>query len=167
MRLALALLLPLALPAQEAQKPPMHAYRVDYTIRDGSDAAKAGRKYTLVGETNDRTTMRTGDRVAVPQSNFQAGTGQTVSTQYTYVDVGVNIDCRVTPAEEGRVHLYSSIEVSNAVPSEKPGVPPTIANVRTSSTSMLPLGKPARVAAIDDPVTGRRFDIEATVTQLN
>jgi hypothetical protein len=67
-------------------------YQVDFTIRDTGDAGgKTGRKYSLLVSPSHKTTFKVGNRVPAVTYSGSAG-----STQFTFVDVGINIDCGVS-----------------------------------------------------------------------
>jgi hypothetical protein len=165
--LILASLLASALPVRAQEKKESvtpGVYRVEFNIRDGSEAAtKAGRRYAMLIEANGKGTFRTGNRVPFATVGMQSG-------QYQYYDVGVNIECRLRESN-GKVDISADIEVSNIVEHEKGAAAnppnPTVAQIRLSVGTILGLGKPALVASIDDPVTMRRFDVEATVTKVD
>jgi hypothetical protein len=139
-------------------------YRVEFNIRDGSEAAaKAGRRYAMLIESNGKGTFRTGNRVPYATVGMQPG-------QYQYFDVYVNIDCRLRESNE-KVDLNADIELGGIVEHEKGAATnppnPTVATIRLSVATILGLGKPALVASINDPVTMRKFDVEATVTKVD
>jgi hypothetical protein len=139
-------------------------YRVEFNIRDGSEAAaKAGRHYAMLIAANGKGTFRVGNRVPFATVGMPPG-------QYQYLDVGVNIECRLGELN-GKVALNADIEVSTIVEHEKgaAAIPPspTVAQIRLSVGTIVDLGKPALVASINDPVTMRRFDVEATVTKVD
>ena len=115
-----------------------------------------------------------GDKVAYATNSFQPGVGGAsaqLATQYTYLDTGVNIDCRLRNLN-GTITLSADIDISTISPRDKasPINPPnpTVAQIRMAGVSaVVSLGKPALVGSIDDPVTGRRFDVDVTVTKAN
>lgn len=166
--LALAALAPAAaLYAQTAE-----GYKVELTMRDATDAsAKAGRHYTILIDARGSGTFKIGDRVPVASGSFQPGTGGTginplVNTQFTYIDVGVNINCHLETVGEGRVQLRTDLDISNATPSKTQGVSnPVIGQLKLNVSAVLPPGKRTVIAAVDDPVTNHRFDVEALVTK--
>jgi hypothetical protein len=155
--LVAAMLAPLA----AAQSRGTAVYKVDFTIRDSGDAgAKTGRKYSLVVNERERGTFRVGNRVPMATSSSPG------STQFTYVDVGVNIDCTVAE-QDGRYALRADLDLSSAVNAEKnPNANPTISQIKLNIQTTLPVGKPTVVAAFDDPVTSRKFEVEAAVTKM-
>ena len=156
--LVAAVLAPLA--AAQATHPPA-VFKVDFTIRDSGDAgAKAGRKYSLLVNERQRGTFRVGNRVPTATSNAPG------STQFTYIDVGVNIDCTVAE-QDGKFAIHADLDLSNAVNAEKnPNANPTISQIKLNIDTTLVPAKPAIVASFDDPVTSRKFDVEVFVTKI-
>ena len=153
--LVAAMLAPLA--AAQIKAGPI--YRAEFTIRDSGDpGAKAPRKYTLTLAEHVKSTFKVGNRV--PMATGTAGG----ATQYTYVDVGVNIDC-VVGEQEGRVGMHADVDLSTAVASDK-SPNPTISQIRLNIDTTLAAGKPSVVASFDDPVTSRKFEVEVMLTKL-
>jgi hypothetical protein len=172
------LLLSLVLPALLAQENAADAvsYRAEFLIRDGSDAAaKAGRRYTMLVDSTGRGQIRVGLRVPYVTGSFQPGAAEPglkplVSTQYSYMDTGVMIECRLRDLKS-RVGVQAEIDVSGAVEHPKPeganqAPAPTISSVRMNLASIVPPGKPTLIGSFNDPVTNRRFDVEVTVTPV-
>jgi hypothetical protein len=158
--LLVAVLAPLAAIAQPGRSSTV--YRVDFNIKDTGDAgAKAGRKYSLLINDRQKSVFRVGSRVPTI-----TGGGSTTSAQYTYIDVGVNIDCTVAE-QNGLVGMHADLDLSGAVGSDhNMSSNPTISQIRLAIDTTLTPGKPTVVASFDDPVTSRRFEVEATVTRL-
>ena len=160
--MAAALLCPgLAVHAQDSS-----TYKVDFTIRDTGDAGgKTGRKYSLLVNPGHKTTFKVGNRVPV----ITAGTGGVGgNVQFTYIDVGMNIECTVGE-NNSRLMLRGDVDISTAVMPEK-GVnaapAPTISQIRLSLDTTVAPGKPTTVASFDDPVTSRKFDVDVTITKM-
>jgi hypothetical protein len=152
-----AILAPLA----AAQTRPTAVYKAEFTIRDSGDPyAKAPRKYSMVLNDRVKSSFRVGNRVPMATGS---GAG---STQYTYVDVGVNIDCTLAE-QETKVGLHADLDMSGAVISDKnPSANPTISQIRLNIDTTLAPGKPSVVASFDDPVTSRKFEVEVMLTKL-
>jgi hypothetical protein len=152
-----------------AQSP--EAYKVELTMRDATDAsAKAGRRYVIVMDTHGTGTFKVGSRDPVATGSFQPGAGGTginplVNTQYSYVDTGVNIECRLEQVE-GKLQLRADLDISSTTPPKTPIPNPSIGQLKISLTAMLTAGKRTVVASIDDPVTNRKFDVEALITKV-
>ncbi len=90
--------------------------------------------------------------------------------QYTYLDTGVNIDCRIVELN-GKITLIAQLDISAVHQHDKAATlnppNPTVASIRLSARALMTPGKPTQIVSMDDPVTMKRFDVEATVTRLN
>jgi hypothetical protein len=152
---AAAMGLVMGLAGQERRDPPV--FKLELIIRDGSEAAaKAGRRYALLMNSSEKGTFRSGNRVPITAAN---GT-------VNYVDVGVNIDATVGE-RNGVYPLRADIEVSTANKPEGQQQQPVIGQMRISVNTTVVLGKATQVASVDDPVTQRRFEVDALVTKVN
>jgi len=168
------LLIPtLPVSGQEKSGADSGVYKVEFNIHDGSDAAaKTGRRYTIMIEANDKGIFRVGQKVPYATGSFQAGagTGVTPLTQFNYAEIGVNIDCRINEFN-GKVRVKATLDLSTIVQPDNITVPfptnPIIGQLRIEVNALVNPGKPTLVASIDDPVTLRKFDVEATVTKIN
>ena len=160
-RTRLIVLAAILAPLAAAQTARSAVYKVDFTIRDSGDAgAKTGRKYSIMVNDRQKGTFKVGNRIPM------ATGGGAGNTQVTYVDVGVNLECFVAE-QEGRIALRSDLDLSTAVMPEKSPMPnPTISQIRLNIETTLTPGKPSVVASFDDPVTSRKFEVEATVTRM-
>jgi Bacterial type II and III secretion system protein len=162
--MAAALLAPgLVVHAQESSP-----YKVDFTIRDTGDAGgKTGRKYSLLVTHNQKTVFKVGNRVPVATGGT-SGSAMTVNTQFTYIDVGLNIDCAVAEAGS-KFAIHADLDISTAVMPDKnlsSVQNPTISQIKLNLDTILAPGKPTVVASFDDPVTGRKFDLDMTITKM-
>jgi hypothetical protein len=137
---------------------PLAAYRIEINVQE-MEAGKAvnSRKYMMVVADNDRGKIRVGNRVPWQSS---AGT-------YQYQDVGMNIDCRPKQLDEN-LQLYTSVEFSSLAgePQQAPSFNPVFRMDRTEVESVVTLGKPTLVATMDDVISNRHIEIEATVTKV-
>lgn len=167
--LAAALLLPqLALQAQEKKDPAI--YKVEFNIRDGSAAAnKPSLHYSLLTELNRKAVFRVGNRVPVVTGSLQPGTG--VNTQYTYLDIGVNIECIISDVN-GKIAMHGNIDLSTVVEHDAAAhganpPNPTVGQTRLELDTAIQPNKPTVIASIDDPTDLRHFQVEATVTRVD
>jgi hypothetical protein len=152
-----------ALPAlaQEKRDAPMFSvYKVDFTLRDGTDGGKSARHYTMLIDSDGHGTFRVGNKVPY----------QTGNAQFNYADVGVNIDCRLRDGGAGKVVMMAEFELSAVVPPAKGAFAtppnPTMSQTRVGVNALLQPGKPVLIAAIDDPMSARRLDIETSVAKV-
>jgi hypothetical protein len=153
-----AILAPLAA-AQVPRATPVS--KIDFIIRDSGDAAaKTGRKYSVLINEQRKGTFKVGNRI--PMLTGGGGTG---NVQFTYVDVGVNLEC-VVAEQEGKIGLHVDLDLSTAaMPEKNPAANPIISQIRLNIDTSLTLAKPTVIASFDDPVTSRKFEVEATVTR--
>ena len=159
--LAAALLAP-ACAGYAQERPDTAVYKAEFNIHDGTDAAaKNGRRYSMVLNGTSKGVLKVGNRVPVATSSTQG--------QYTYIDLGVNIDCDIRD-QNGRLNLRANVDISTVVPPDKnaASVPPnpTISQIKLNIDSGVTAGKPVVVAAFDDPVTGQKFEVQATITKM-
>ena len=158
---------------------PLHAqspkeagiYKVEINFRDGNEAgATTDRRYTMLVVESRRTVFKTGSKNPAVTETTQPATGNTpAGMQFTYLDVGVNIDC-VLQAVGARVAMQGSLDLSNISGETAPitGVRnPVIRQTRLSVDAVVELGKPTVLAAVDDPLTARKLQVEATITKTN
>lgn len=161
--MAAVLLAPVwAVQAQEST-----TYKVDFTIRDTGDAGgKTGRKFSLLVNRGVKSTFKVGNRVPVSTGGSNSGT--LVNTQFTYIDVGLNIDCVVV--ESGaKFGMHADMDISTAVMPEKSANAqqnPTISQIRLNIDTTITPGKPTVIASFDDPVTSRKFDIDVAIAKM-
>ena len=149
---------------------PRSFYRVEFEIRDGTgDTTDAARKYRILTDTEGRGVLRLSHRVPYATGSFQRPESAAASTQYQFMDVGVNIACQVSEIGS-RIALTGDISMSGEVPAarkqETPNTP-IRGSITANLSALLESGKRAEVAAIDDPVTSRRLAIVATATKLD
>jgi hypothetical protein len=163
--LAAAMTLPASMLAQDTHDAGL--YKVEFTLHDSTDtAAKSGRKYTLLVNGRIKSVLKVGNRVPAATGG-SSGIGQT-NMQFTYLDVGVNIDCTVDE-RNGKYLMHADLDMSTAIPAEKTGGPvpnPTISQVKINLDTTLTPGKPTVVASFDDPATSRKFDVDVTMTKM-
>ena len=164
--LALFILTFTQLHAQEAKpQPQISTYKLDYTFSELQDAKRINtRSYTVLVRSTDRGSIRLGNRVPIMVETSKEG-----SNQMQYLDIGVNIDCRVEPASESDITLFTNVESTSAAP-EQPGEnrtgSPVLRQLRYQLNNTVSLNKPTILATADEPDGTRRFQIEVTATKV-
>jgi len=136
-------------------------FRLDFAIQelDGGKVTNS-RHYVMSIETlTDTSSIRTGSKMPVA-----TGTLGGQDSQFTYVDVGVNIDCRKAAVVNGDLALNVSADVSTAAPS--PSMHPIIRQNRWSSNVIVPVGKPTVIFSSDDLTTKGQIQLELTATPI-
>jgi hypothetical protein len=168
---SLAALLPLH--AQSTNKEGPQLYRVEIDFRDGNDAGSmTDRRYSLLVTESRKAVFKVGSKSPAVSGSAQSQTGNTVvSTEITYLDVGVNIDCVVVAVgTSSKVALHGSLDLSTISGEAQvaSGVRnPVIRQTKLDLDATLELNKPTVLATIDDPITARKLQVEATVTKAN
>ena len=136
------------------------AYRLEFALSEFEDGKKINtRSYSMLAQAGGALSkLRIGLRVPVAIAN----------TQFQYMDVGMNIDCRVQE-QEGSLVLSTTIESSNLTPPPAQNVSghdqPVIRQVRADLSTVVNLGKPTLITSMDDPISRRQFQIEVTATK--
>ena len=102
-------------------------------------------------------TIRTGNKVPVPSG------GATGTSTFTYIDVGVNIDCRSAKEIDGSLAVSVAAEISNAATSSNP---PLIRQTKWSSNVIVPIGKPTVIFSSDDVTSKGQMQLELTATAI-
>jgi hypothetical protein len=148
-------------PASAQSRQPLHFYRLDFTFRELQDKKTVNsRSYTmLLADNGVMSILKSGARLPV-----ETGNGN-----WQYVDVGVNLKCRVRGETETPM-LVATIEFSSPVLPEQ-GVKtakeqPVLRQANADVYAPIILGKPLVIATMDDPSLPRRFEIEVTPTRL-
>ncbi|HUB80450.1 MAG TPA: hypothetical protein VMB03_16715 [Bryobacteraceae bacterium] len=160
----------LPLHAQTTKEGPQ-LYRVEINFRDGNDAgAVTDRRYSLLALDSRKAVFKVGSKTPVVSGSAQAQSGNALaSTQVTYLDVGVNIDC-VVASLGPKASLHGDLDLSTVSGESQvaSGVrEPVIRQTKLDLDAVMEFGKPTVLASIDDPITARKLQVEATVTKAN
>lgn len=132
--------------------------------------------YTMLVQANRTGKLRIGSRVPVATGGDKGG------LQFQYIDVGTNLDCSATPAQDGKYQLRLSLErswVEGNVPvaMEKSPTPsaehndslfrqPIIHQFRFDNTIFLRDGQTLETNFATDPVSGKVIKVEVTLNVL-
>jgi type II secretory pathway component GspD/PulD (secretin) len=136
-------------------------YRLTYTITDSDGGKSTGvRHFMLIVVSGERTMLKQGSRVPIVTGSYNAESSAQ-NTQVQYVDVGLNIDASLEGFNDG-VRLHTKTEQSSVAEEKSSvGVPdPVIRQTVLEETSMLALGKPLVLGAMDVPGTTRHMEVE-------
>jgi len=142
-------------------------YKVVLTVNEMEDGKKINsRNYSLrlrpnLPPTGTRSeSIRIGSRVPYA---VEAG-------KFEYIDVGMNLDCRIFPIPNGNVVIYanweySSVEGGRMVSQNTQN--PVIRRVRSNVEAIVPLDKPTVLTEMDDVTSTRSYVFEAKVTKIS
>jgi hypothetical protein len=147
----------------EGAKPPAEEpkyFHLDFVVKElESGKVINARHYSTTTATGDHScTIRSGNKVPV-----QTGGSGPESGQFTYIEVGVNIDCRSAKEIDGSLALSVSAEISTAVNAVKQ---PLIRQTKWSSNAIVPIGKPTVIFASDDVAGKGQMQLELTATPV-
>jgi hypothetical protein len=172
-RIALIVILPLALLAQEAPKPappkPTHVYKLDYVLTELDGGKKTDSKnYTMLLD-GDRKTgrLRVGTRMPVA-----TGAGE---AKWQYMDLGVVIEATTQSATDTNLGLRTRVEASSIVmPTAESGkaatigspTQPIVRNLTGESDVTVPFNKPTTLFTLDEPNSKRSFQVQLTATEI-
>ena len=172
----IASLLPVALHAQQpaavpslTPRPLAHTYRLTYTLSVSEAGKRVGVQHfamTVSAPTNHGT-VKMGEKVPVVTGSYGPNPQAGVQTQFTYLDVGINIDAMLAEDANG-LELTSKVEQSSVAPAPvklDEVNEPVIRQMVLSNTSLLVPGKPVTLGSLDLPDTTRHIDIEVTAEQ--
>jgi 3D (Asp-Asp-Asp) domain-containing protein len=143
--------------APDAEKS-VNAYRLDFSVNETEDGKRINtRQYSMNLNADDANEIKIGTRVPV----------ETKQGEFTYLDVGTSIWCRVGQGANG-VPISVRAEISNFAMPEQQGqqARPVLRQLSIKASTIMLLGKPMVVGSVDDPNSKRQFQLEVTVTKL-
>jgi hypothetical protein len=147
----------------EGAKPPAEEpkyFHLDFVVKEleGRKVINA-RHYSTTAATADHTcTIRSGNKVPV-----QTGGSGPESIQFTYIEVGVNIDCRSAKEIDGSLALSVTADISTAVNAAKQ---PMIRQTKWSSNVIVPIGNATVIFSSDDVASKGQMQLELTATPV-
>lgn len=140
-------------------------YKVEYIFSELQDGKKVNaRSYTVLVRPMDKGSVRLGSRIPIATGVSKEGNPLVNTSQFMYLDVGVNIDCSVEPLDS-EVHLYTGVDLSRVAPENRIGQP-IVRTTKVQLHNVVPLGKSTLITSADEVDTTGRFQIEATVTKV-
>jgi hypothetical protein len=144
---------------EHAEKPPVSAYRLDFSVNEIEDGKKMNtRQYSMNLNGNDSGDIKIGTRVP---AEVKGG-------EFEYLDVGTSISSRMHE-QAGQLELFVHAEISNfAIPDQAQGNSsrPVLRQLKIGASTLVLLGKPMLLGSVDDPNSKRQFQLEVTVTKL-
>jgi hypothetical protein len=135
-------------------------YKLDFVVKE-LDAGKVqtSKSYSVIGSVTSggNTMVRSGDKVPVPANGGQ----------YTYLDVGVNIDCKLVFETATDLALQVSADISSVgnVDATR-SASPTISQTKWNSNVIVPLKKATLIFSSESPASKRTTQLEVTATPL-
>ena len=157
----IALFLAVPVLAQESPK----FYRLDFVLKELDESKALSQKtYSTFMSTDERqkgALIRSGTKVP-----YQSGAGN-----YSYVDVGVNIDCQRLQEVNGQLVVQVSADITSVPAASTPGesvVPgvPVIRQNRWNAVAGIAIAKATTLFSSDDLNTKRKLQLELTATPV-
>ena len=144
----------LPLVAQEAKT----TYQAEFVFHEQSSAKPASedRRYAFTLDSNGNGYMRMGRKIPVQTAG---------ATQY--LDVGVNINCRLRDGRDNSQQLYVEVELSALQNENSSSSTPVIRQRKINAAAVVTPGKAAKIASVHDPETKELLDIQVTLTRVD
>jgi hypothetical protein len=144
---------------------PNAAYRLEYIFSEVQGGKKINsRAYTTLLNVGERGSIRLGSRIPIVTGEQTGGV-----KQFTYLDIGANIDCRVIHETNGGVALYTSVDMTSIAP-QQPGEnrtgAPIVRQTKMQVSNIVPLEKRTLIGSADQIDGTGRFDLEVTATKV-
>jgi len=140
---------------------PKKNYRLTYTVTEMDGGKQIGTQhYAVILASGQTTSLKLGNRVPIA-----TGTGN--QTQFTYIDVGMNIDATLTGMGDGAM-LKSSVDQSDAAP-QKPDAAiqqPIIRQASLKGESFLAPGKSLALGSLDIPGSTSHLNVDVVMDPL-
>jgi hypothetical protein len=160
--------------AQEKTAPPedradksINVYRLDFVLKEIADGKVINtRSYSVVAREGETNKLRSGARYPIATGISPGVPG---GPSFQYLDIGVNIDCRVVQHER-YLDLNAIIDSSsiswpdNASAHSSPNQP-VISQIRSETRSLVKPNTPTMISTMDDPGSKHRFQFQVTVTK--
>jgi hypothetical protein len=138
-------------------------YRLDFIVKE-VDAGKVinSRSYSMIIATDEHAAIRTGTQVP-----FNVSTSPNTS-QYTEVNVGVNIDCKSGKELNNQLTLQVKAEISSlAEPTDGSHAGgPVVRRNTWESNVVIPLKQPTTIFSSDDLASKRKMQLEIIATPI-
>jgi hypothetical protein len=135
-------------------------YRLDFAVKElDGGKVQTSKNYSVIASASSggNTMVRSGDKVPTPSGG----------NSFTYIDVGVNIDCKLVFETATDLALQISADISSVgtVDASRTGSP-TISQTKWNSNVIVPLKKATLVFSSESPASKRTTQLEVTATPL-
>lgn len=147
---------------------PKQTYRLTYTIAESDAGKRIGiQHFSMVVVTGQRIQLKQGDKVPVVTGSYNTDQ-KAEQTQFTYLDVGMNLDSTIDQFANG-LRLRSIVEQSSIAAEHGAGIladEPIVRQSKLEGTSVIVPGKPLNLGGIDVVGSTRHLDIEVVAEPL-
>lgn len=154
---------PILQPPKPQPPQPSSTYKLDYLFSENQDGKRVNaRSYTALVRVRDRGSIRIGSRIPVAVG---AAPKEGVSTQWQYMDIGVNIDCRIEGELDSGIDLFTNADVTSLTDERHFGNP-IVRQSKIQVQNIVPLGKLVLLTSADEVDGTRRIQLEVTATKV-
>jgi hypothetical protein len=144
---------------------PTGVYQIDYTFSENQGGKRVNvRTYRTLVRTREKGSIRIGNRVPIAIGMSK----ESGANEMTYLDVGVNIDCRVEQELDSAVALFTNVEISSLAPEQSGNRSgnPVLRQLRYQLDDIVPVGKETLIASADEVDGTRRLQVEVLATKV-
>jgi hypothetical protein len=154
---------------EDQLKPANYSYKVEFTVNELDGGKKINsRSYSMQmlaqpipnrqPPWSETKRLRVGSKVP-----YATGTE---SKGVQYMDVGMDIDCRLMPMGNGKVGIGTAWEYSSLGGEQGHDTQnPVVRHVRSEVEAVVPLDKPTVISEVDDVASTHRYVFEVKVTK--
>lgn len=140
-------------------------YKLEYVFSEVQNGKRINaRSYSTLLHSGERGSIRLGSRLPLLVSQVSGGPGS-----LQYIDVGVNIDCRIERDVDSGIALLTNVDMSS-VASDQPGEnrtgAPVVRQTKIQVDNIVPLEKRTLIGSADQVDGTGRFDFEVTATKV-
>jgi type II secretory pathway component GspD/PulD (secretin) len=148
-------------------------YRLTYTLTEMDGAKRVGlQRFSMVVTPADRGTLKVGSKIPLVTGSYNSGSANT-QTQFTYIDVGVNIEARIDSFTNG-MRLTTKVERLSVADSASEHIiqpvemihEPIVRQAQIQNTALLQLGKSVMLGSLDTPGGTQHVDVEVLMEMV-
>jgi len=152
-------------PKQSANTQPVEPYRLDFSLNELAEGKIVNTRHYSMNLTGmEPNEIKIGTRVPVVTASTSSANSP---SQWQYIDVGTNIWAQLRDhGDEWILAVRSEVSNIDTTSSSEHVGGPAIRQIKLSGSTLLVLGRPLLISAMDDPNSKRQFQLEVTVTKL-
>lgn len=160
-----------------AQTGPAHTYRLTYTVTESDGGKHTGAQHytmTIVALPNCgfgpgpcHAQLKQGSKEPLITGGYSHEAAPGTEYQFTYIDVGTNLDARLSETADG-LQLTTKVEESGI---EEPGnlqamKDPVIRQAVLENSTMIRPGTPVVIGSVDVPGSTKHLDVEVALERV-
>lgn len=154
---------------RNAQRTMPNAYRLTYTLTEMDGTRRIGAQHYSIALNADsgQTFLRLGSRIPIATEMSASDSSAKSSTQFQYVDVGMDIKAQLRQFANG-IQLQSSFTQSAAeAPTSSLKALPVIRQTTLNNTVRLVEGKATTLGSADIPGSTRSLQVQVELTKVD